>query len=154
MDAFVGKPLTPEKLRKVFVTAGRRKLAAAAMPLAADIPSAKIDLAMLSYLSDGSPESMHAEIARFVASLREAEASLAAASRAGDYARLSVCAHQLLGQAKIIGGAALAEAAQRLEAAARGADHLACAECLGRVQVELGAVTESMSRRQPDLHPA
>ncbi len=155
MDAFVGKPLTPEKLRKLFVAAGRRKLAAATVPVPPPTTAfpANLDLALLNYLSDGSPESMSTEIQRFIAALREGNARLNAAALAGDYASLSACAHQLLGQAKTIGGSALAEAARRLEAAARAADQLACAEWLGRVQREVEAVTESMSHRQPALHP-
>ncbi len=156
MDAFVGKPLTPQKLRKVFVAAGRRKLAAATEPLPppTKVSPAEVDLALLNYLSDGSPESMNTEIQRFIAALHEAYDRLTAASLAGDYATLSACAHQLLGQAKIIGSTALAEAARRLEVVAQAADRLACTEWLGRVQREVEAVTESMSPRHTALHPA
>src|SRR6185436_3669435 len=54
MDAFVGKPLTPEKLRKVLLAAGRRLLTAASLDVPQNAPGTKLDLALLKYLSDGS----------------------------------------------------------------------------------------------------
>ena len=154
MDAFVGKPLTPEKLRKVFVAAGRRKLAAAAVPVPPDFSPAELDLAILSHLTDGSAEGMNAEIRRFVAAMRATEEQLTAASRACDFTQLGTSAHHLHGQATIIGGAALAEATRHLEAAARLADGSACRDWLRQVQREIETLTESMNPSRAASLPA
>jgi HPt (histidine-containing phosphotransfer) domain-containing protein len=153
MDAFVGKPLTPEKLRRVFVAAGRRKLAAASFPAPASLPVHEVDLGLLHYLSDGSADGMSAEIQRFIAGLRAAEEKMTAASRAGDFAGLRASAHQVIGHAKMIGGAALAEAARQLESAARLGDGLACGASLDHLHREIASVTESMIPRQSAARP-
>jgi CheY-like chemotaxis protein len=147
MDAFVGKPLTPEKLRKVLLDAGRRLLAAASVHVPAETPPAELDLALLTYLSDGSEDGLGAQIQRFVATMDETETQLAAASAGQNFADLAGHAHRLLGQARLVASSALASAATRLEVAARSRDQAACVEWLGHVRDEINALTEAMRHR-------
>jgi signal transduction histidine kinase/DNA-binding response OmpR family regulator/ligand-binding sensor domain-containing protein len=144
MDAFVGKPLTPEKLRHVLLDAGRRLLASASVQVSPEISAANIDMALLTYLSDGSRESLELQIRRFVATLHEAHTEMTAASQRHDFDGLGTAAHRLLGQARMIGCGSLAEAATRLEAAARSGDATTCSEWLRRIRDEIDSVTEAM----------
>ncbi len=148
MDAFVGKPITPEKLRSVLLAASRRLLAAASMDAPEELASAEVDLALLTYLADGSVEDLAGQIDRFVESLRESERQLDEASARLDFSNLGAAAHRLLGQARLVGGAALGEAARRLETAARAADAIACGEWLERVHAESEAIMAAVARHR------
>lgn len=155
MDAFVGKPLTPDKLRKILIAAGRRLLTAASMhvsPRAAAAPV--VDVSLLEYISDGTDAGLDEQIERFLASLAEGEARLAQASRARDYATLSDAAHYLLSQAKLVGSAALVEATSSLERAARDGDGFAFGELLQRVHREVRRLTAAMRRNHPAAQSA
>lgn len=156
MDDFVGKPLTPEKLRRALVDAGRRLLASASVrtepsapapaPLAAPADGG-VDLSMLGYLAESDPAGLDHQIDRFLATLDEARTELAAAQAARDFGRLGLAAHRLVGQARIIGSDALAESALAIEAAARTGDAAACAAGLTRADAGMAAVTAAMRRR-------
>jgi CheY-like chemotaxis protein len=148
MDAFVGKPLTPEKLRKVLLDAGRRLLASASVQVPAGPPAADLDMALLNYLSDGSTESLDAQIRQFVTIMDETENQMVSASAAQDFAELGSSAHRLLGQARLVGSAPLVEAASRLEIAARTRDHSVCITRLERVRHEIEVLTEAMRHRR------
>jgi len=153
MDAFVGKPLTPEKLRKVLLDVGRRTLMAASVHVSAEPPSSpvvsEIDVSMLKYLSDGSPESFDAQVQRFVAELNQAESQLRAALCDGDCDRLLRGAHGLLGPAKLVGAAALVDACTQLETAAKSRETPRCEKLFDSVVVELKAVRAAMHRHRP-----
>lgn len=153
MDAFVGKPLTPEKLRKVLMAAGRRQLAAASVHVPPEVPAAVLDMSLLNYLSSGTEESLETQVQRFLATLSETESEMARAARARDFGSLGVCAHRVLGQAKMIGGATLADAASRLEAAAQSRDGSACGEWLRQVGEEIRAVTAALRHRHRTGQP-
>lgn len=142
MDAFVGKPLTPDKLRKVFRDLGRRMLAGATMQ-AHDIPaqgrpadtgSGALDMSMLRYLADESPQGLAYQIERFIAALDETETAVSGMMRLRDFASLAPAAHGLLGQARMVGADTLAAAAAGLEAAARSADPSGCADRVREVR--------------------
>jgi CheY-like chemotaxis protein len=155
MDAFIGKPLTPEKLRKVLLTAGQRMVAGASVQVAPEheapalpaTPAVALDMSLLTYLSDGSADGLRTQIGRFVATLEEAKSQMAEAAQVQDFSRMAVCAHRLLGQAKMVGGTALADAASSLDAAASSADALRCEEWLGRVSDEIQSLKEALHRR-------
>lgn len=152
MDAFLGKPLTPEKLRKVLRAAGRRLLTAAPVHALPETPAAELDFALLSYLSDGSAEGLELQAQRFLASLGESTAELTAAAARRDLVRLRTAAHRLLGQARMVGGGGLADAASELEAAARSGDEQACDQLLQRVRDETEGVTAAMRHHRPAAH--
>ncbi|MGH7943429.1 MAG: ATP-binding protein [Opitutaceae bacterium] len=149
MDAFVGKPLTPEKLRKVLLEAGARLLASASVQVPAELPAAGLDMDMLSLLSDGSAEGLYLQVQRFVVSLHEAESGLTAACLRDDFATLATFAHLLLSQARMVGCTSLSEAATRLENAAQNEDKSACREWLQRIHDEIECVTEAMRHPRP-----
>ena len=154
MDAFVGKPLTPDKLRKILIAAGRRLLTAATMHVSPDAPKPAVDIALLDYMSDGTEQGLVKQVACFLDALAEGETRLTHAATAHDFARLGDAAHYLLSHAKLIGSASLEEAALSLERAARAGDGFAFDELLQRVRREVGAVTEAMRRHRSAAQPA
>lgn len=149
MDAFVGKPLTPEKLRRVLIAAGRRQLAAASIHVPPELTSMELDFSLLHYLSTGTGQDLAHQVDRFVATLDDIEDGMAQAARSEDLPRLAAGAHQLLGQARMVGAGRLAEAAAQLEGAAKARDPAACGERLQRVRDESAAVREALRRRHP-----
>ncbi len=159
MDAFVGKPLTPDKLRKVLLAAGRRMLAAATFDAASDVAPrspvspvsatpVKLDTSLLTYLSDGSTDGFRQQVDRFAATLLEAQVELVRTTHARDCKALRLAAHRLVGQAKMIGAAALAESGTRLEVAARASKIALAAEMLPDVTREIADVMAALHRRR------
>jgi signal transduction histidine kinase/CheY-like chemotaxis protein len=148
MDAFVGKPLTPEKLRKVLISAAHRLLASATVDASEDTAAKSLDTSLLDYLSDGTTQGLETQIARFLSHLTEAEKDLAQLGAARDWPALALSAHRLVGQAKMVGASALAEAALRLEESAREGDATACASLGEQVSGEIKNVTEALRRRR------
>ena len=148
MDAFVGKPLTPHKLRRVLLDAGRRLLAASSVQVASEVTAAQVDLALLRYLSDGSEKGLEEQIGRFLAVLAEADTALARASDRRDFATLGAVAHQVLSQAKMVGSASLEETAALLEKAAGENDDRAWNELLRRVGEEMETLRGALLGRK------
>ncbi len=148
MDAFLGKPLTPHKLRRVLLAAGRRHLAAASMQVSPDALAGAVDVSLLQFLSDGSEQGLDEQIERFLATLSEADNQLSRACTVHDFTTLGSVAHHVLSQAKMIGGSALETAAAGLEQAARARDELAFGELMRRVHGEIQAVTAVLRRRR------
>ena len=149
MDEFVGKPLTPHKLRNVLRAASGRLLATASFEAVADDKEPQSEHGLLGYLTAGTDGSLAAHAERFSQSLREAEAQIDQAARSRDFQRLREAAHRVLGQARIVGGAALAEAAARLEDFARVGDAAACEEALLRVHAECQDIMAAVGRLLP-----
>jgi signal transduction histidine kinase/CheY-like chemotaxis protein/ligand-binding sensor domain-containing protein len=150
MDAFVGKPLTPAKLRKVLLAAGRRLLAAASVHVSPETgPSPTVDLSLLSYITDGTEQGLGEQIERFLAALAQEESQLEHASSAGDLSAVAASAHQLLSQAKMVGDTALETAAASLETAARAQDAASAGLLFEPVRREIRALTEALRRRRP-----
>lgn len=164
MDAFVGKPLTPEKLRKVLLDAGRRMLAAATLDATDSrnlkpgvTPSAtpvldglagSLDTSLLNYLSDGSAQGFRHQVDRFLQAMRDMEAEVQRAGAVRNLPEVGSAAHRLLGQAKMIGAVALADAAARLEHAVRDDEASVVNELLLRVSRETREVTAALRRRR------
>jgi signal transduction histidine kinase/DNA-binding response OmpR family regulator len=149
MDAFLGKPLTPEKLRNALLAAGRRLLAAASVHSLPEAPAMEIDFTLLNYLSDGSPAGLEAQTQRFLATLEETAGEITAAANAQDYPRLCTSAHRLLGQARMVGATSLGEAAAALESAARAEKGRRCNPSLRRVREEIQTLTAGMRHHRP-----
>lgn len=158
MDAFVGKPLTPEKLKRVLVAAGRRLLSSATLqaePETAASSTNALDTSLLSYLADEEdPAGFNIQLDRFLAHLEETTAELRQASAAQDHDTLATAAHRVLGQARMIGCAALESVAASLEAAARAGNAVACGDLVQRVQAEIAALREALRRRTTSAQPA
>jgi signal transduction histidine kinase/DNA-binding response OmpR family regulator len=155
MDAFVGKPLTPEKLRRVLLAAGRRLLAAAAFEVVADPPASTparatgpaVDTSILDYLSDGTESGLNVQIERFLSGLTESETRLQHFLSAPDYPSLARGAHELLASARMVGAARLIDIATQLERAAGESASARCAELLGEISAEIAAVKAALRHR-------
>lgn len=156
MDAFVGKPLTPQKLRRVLLAAGRRLLAAASVQVPATAESKarpdNVDLSMLTYLSDGSDEGLGEQIERFLAALAQSEEQLNRAAETKEFIAVADAAHHVLSQARMIGGTALEQACTALEQAARAKNRAAFSGLRAPVHAEIRAVTAALRHRHPAHH--
>ncbi len=147
MDAFVGKPLTPDKLRAVLAEAGGRPGASAPMALA-PAAAATPDLALLAYLSDGSPDGLDRQIDRYLAEVTENENELAAAADRADLAHVARTAHQLKGKAQMTGAEPIAALAAEIETAAAAADLAAVGAHLRRLAVAIPPFKAAFSARR------
>ena len=149
MDAFVGKPLTPEKLRRVLADTSRRLVGAPPVHVTPEARRSGPDFALLSFLGSGTAEGLEEQLRRFVAELDDVQERIIRSSAEGDYATLAVLAHRLLGHARMVDGAALAEAASRLEVGARSRDEAGCAAWLPRLGAEAAALRAAVLQRCP-----
>ena len=154
MDAFVGKPLTPEKLRKVLLEAGRRLITALPVTTAPELATIEFDWSLLTFLSDGTPEGLRCQVERFVTLLDGMQTDVMAAWQQRDYDRLRTEAHRLLGHARMIGATGLIAVATALESNAADAKEPACAETLRGLRDEILLVTEAIRLRPPAVPSA
>ncbi|MBL9200650.1 MAG: response regulator [Opitutaceae bacterium] len=151
MDEFVGKPLTPDKLRRVFAAQADRLRAAA--PAEAIVPprGEAVDLGLLARIAGHAGGEIATQLDRVVDGLRGYEKEIDAASQRGDYQGVGLAAHRLLGQALLVGAGALAEAARHLEDAARAKvpDPAVCGDWLRRVHAESSALMAAVGHHHP-----
>ena len=103
MDAFVGKPLTPEKLRRALASSGERYLATTAVRVAPTTANEGIDISLLEYLGAGNAQSLGQQIDLFLATLGVAESKLDDAARNGNRQVLADASHEILSQARLVG---------------------------------------------------
>jgi CheY-like chemotaxis protein/HPt (histidine-containing phosphotransfer) domain-containing protein len=100
-----------------------------APPSAGSLPQLQrpppFDEQVLLALTSGNEADLRALLADYLASTREDLAGLGIARAAGDLPTLTRQAHKLKGAARTVGALELAEAAERLEAAAREGDWMA-----------------------------
>ena len=154
MDAFVGKPLTPDKLRRILIDAGRKMLAAGALDApSTDSSKREFDTTLLEYLSDGTDSGLASQAERFISALEEAHKEVLAAAPAATPNILGNAAHRVLGHARMIGATRLTEVAARLETAARQSDAGTVSAELPRLAAEVESVTEAL-RRHPRVQKA
>jgi signal transduction histidine kinase/CheY-like chemotaxis protein len=154
MDAFVGKPLTPQKLRRVLTAAGRRHLAAASMHVSPDVSSTGVDVSLLEYISDGTDQGLNRQIELFLIALGGAGKQLQQAARTTDYKLMGDAAHGVLSHARLVGSASLATAAAGLQSAALAHDREAFGSLLLRVQREIESLTATVRRHPGAERPA
>ncbi len=154
MDAFVGKPLTPQKLRRVLTAAGRRHLAAASMHVSPDVSSTGVDVSLLEYISDGTDQGLGRQIELFLTALGEAEKQLQQAARTADFKLLGEAAHGVLSHARLVGSASLSTAAAGLQNAANAREREAFGSLLTRVQREIESLTAVVRRHPGAERPA
>lgn len=149
MDAFVGKPLTPDKLRRVLADTSRRLVGAPPVHVTPEARPSGPDFTLLSYLGSATAGGLEEQLRRFVAELDEVEERLTRSAAEGDFATLAVLAHRLLGHARMVDGTALAEAASRLEVGARSRDEAGCAAWLPIVRAAAAALRAAVLQRCP-----
>lgn len=143
MDAFITKPVTPEKLRAVL--AGSNGLLPRSAPQGSVRPD--IDLGMIRRLSDGSPGGLDRELARFVGSLDGAVRGVAESRRSGSGAGLPSAAHRVLSLARMVGASQLAEAAADLQEFASAYTDSELAEQVGLLERQAAALKMALSRQ-------
>jgi signal transduction histidine kinase/DNA-binding response OmpR family regulator len=139
MDAFVTKPVTPEKLRGVLAAtaaAGRREAMAAPV-----IPG--LDLGMILRSTDGSAAAAAGELAQFVAALDEAMRSLEEAG--GARAAAASAAHRILSLARIVGATGLAGAAADVQEYASVYTEAELAAEIAKLKAEAGELRSTLS---------
>ena len=132
MDDYLAKPVAIPVLA---ATLQRWLPHVAAQPVAQDspipVPAGRLpqlqrpppfDEQVLHSLTGGNPGDLHALLDDYLASTREDLAGLEIARAAGDLPTLARQAHKLKGAARTVGALELAEAAERLEVAAREGD--------------------------------
>lgn len=158
MDAFVGKPLTPDKLRKVLLSAANQMLGTGsiAAPLAVVVPAAPagepakvVDLTLLEYLADGTEGGVGAQIERFVGELNAAHAHLLDTQQTTNLTALADAAHRVLGHARMVGAPRLTELLIQLETAARRMDQAGVDRALPALAPQIAELTAALRR-----HPA
>ncbi len=154
MDAFVGKPLTPQKLRRVLTAAGRRHLAAATMHVSPEIAATGVDVSLLEYISDGTGQGLSRQIELFLTALGDAEKQLDQAARSTDFKQLGEAAHGVLSHARLVGSAPLATAASALQNAANNGNREAFGSMLSRVRREVESLTAEVRRHPGAARPA
>jgi signal transduction histidine kinase/ActR/RegA family two-component response regulator/HPt (histidine-containing phosphotransfer) domain-containing protein len=117
MDAFVAKPLTPEKLRAAlcaFNGSGPRPAGTGRPPpRAPEAPGFSLEL--IRHLTDGSAASLQRETDSFVEALGDAVRGLAAARASRSRPAVASAAHRVLSLARMVGADALAQAAADLQ---------------------------------------
>ena len=147
MDAFVTKPITPEKLRSVLADSAGLAAEEAPAEYGRGAPEgADLELGVIRHLADGSRESMEREVANYVSSLDEAAREVAQACRSGSRPALSSAAHRVLAHARMVGAAPLAAVAADLQEFAAAYTEPELAERIGTLERHLAAVKESLAR--------
>jgi HPt (histidine-containing phosphotransfer) domain-containing protein len=154
MDAFLTKPITPEKLRAV-LTGSREAGATGASSLGpfrgGDGPLV-VDLAMIRHLAEGRPDGLERELSSFAASLDGAVHGVTAALATGSKPALASAAHRVLSHARTVGASSLARTASDLQefgsaySEAELADEIAL---LARLSAELRDAIERLRRPEP-----
>ncbi len=153
MDAFVGKPLTPEKLRRVLNEAGRRQLIATAAPAVPKTAKGQVDLSLLEYISDGTGTGLVHQIELFIGALDEADRQLAAAAESLNLRRTADAAHGVLSHARLVGHTALGSASIKVEDLARVCDAKVFDSPLRSLRREISRLRKAMQRQLASAQP-
>ncbi|HEY5227606.1 MAG TPA: ATP-binding protein [Opitutaceae bacterium] len=144
MDAFLTKPITPEKLRAVLSDPAAAP-ADSGVPLASPAPDRPgINLGMIVHLSDGSEGSLEREIAKYVSSLDTALGDLIKALAQGSRPAVSSAAHRMLSLARMVG-------AEPLAGTAADVQNFAAAYTDSELSAEVGALAERAASLKCDL---
>jgi len=154
MDAFIAKPITPEKLRAALTGSNGPGLLPApeGRPGPAQSAGLVVELRLIRHLSDGSPGGLKLELAKFAASLDEAMLEIAGARASGSRTALSSAAHRVLSHARMVGATALAGTAADLQDYASVYTEAELAveiDVLGRRCVELREALARHARSSP-----
>jgi len=156
MDAFISKPITPQKLFAVLAqtrAAGPAGAPAVNAPAEPRVP--ELGLGMIRHLSDGSPEGLERELLNFVASLDETMRGVAEAHRSGSRAALSSAAHRVLSLARMVGATMLTGAAADLQEFAAAYSDTELAEQVAILGRHAAALRETLADlRRPSPAPA
>ena len=114
MDAFVGKPLTPQKLRSAILRTGMGK-AGSFLRCQSETLQDGFKRSIFRDLSDGSQIGYRREKERYLTNLTTETAELREALRARNIVTVRTFAHRLLAAAKLVEALDLSRAAEELE---------------------------------------
>lgn len=112
MDAFVTKPITPERLRQALLTFAGPLQASASVQLPRP---AQLTFELIDYLSSGTEQDKKNRRQEFFTLLDETVQTMANSIPLGHREVLRRSAHQLVGHARLIGAESLATLAEQLE---------------------------------------
>jgi len=145
MDVFLAKPITPAKL-----CAALAALPAPPRPTAPQHPPPPpmpdVDLRLLHYLTDGSPEAIARELRRFVTSLELEIETVLAAHSAGSRAAIATAAHRVVSHARMVGAEALSQAGTDLEKNAPADDEAELARRVAAVAAIAAALKAKLAQ--------
>jgi signal transduction histidine kinase/CheY-like chemotaxis protein/HPt (histidine-containing phosphotransfer) domain-containing protein len=150
MDAFVSKPITPEKLQSALVAAGMTLGAPAQEGSSAPVREGGLNLSMIRRLADGSPAALERELSRFSASLGVAARGITYARASGSRAAIASAAHRVLSHARIVGAQALAAAAADLQEFASAYSDAELAEETSLVERLCAGLMEAVERARAE----
>ena len=142
MDAFVAKPITPERLSlalRAFAPPLRSAASVHVPPRAQLLPTELID-----YLGDGTEAGRAQSRRRFAEAVHECVERLTAAQRADDREIVRRCAHQLISLARMVGAPDLSAGAEQLEELAASAVAPELAQMTARLAAQAHAVTSAL----------
>ena len=145
MDAFMTKPITPEKLRSI-LTLSKEAWHGEAPPAVAAPGDLALDLAMIRHLADGRPENIERELSSFAASFDEAVLGITAAHATGSRPALASAAHRVLSHARMLGATALARTAADLQEFASAYTETELSEEIGLLSRRSAELREAMAR--------
>jgi signal transduction histidine kinase/CheY-like chemotaxis protein len=156
MDAFLAKPITPEKLRTVLsglVGPGKEAQRPNRIAHRGDRETG-VDLGLIRGLSDGSAEGLRREAASFITSLDEAMDGVSVAHASGSTAALSSAAHRVISHARMVGAQALAQTAADLQEFAGSYTDAELAQELGVLRHRAAALKDTVARLLGPLEEA
>jgi CheY-like chemotaxis protein/nitrogen-specific signal transduction histidine kinase len=145
MDAFMTKPITPEKLRSI-LTLSKEAWLKEAPPEVAAPGELALDLSMIRHLADGRPENIERELSSFAASFDEALLGITAAHSTGSRLALASAAHRVLSHARMLGATALASTAADLQEFAAAYTETELSEEIALLSRRSAELREAMSR--------
>jgi len=141
MDAFVSKPITPERLRDALLAFAAPLRASASVQLPAPGPR-PLRFELLDYLGGDSAAGRQASRAEFVRTMYGMLQTMKTALPSGQREELRRAAHQLVAHARMVGAEQLAALAVQLEELAAHAP-----------EMELAALTAEIEAQARDLTP-
>jgi CheY-like chemotaxis protein len=151
MDAFLGKPITPEKLKSVLSAWMRPQQAA--QPVEAPPSGPQGDLSLLAYLTDGSRGALDREVDRFLGSLGSAACEVLYALSNQSRPGLARGAHKVVSHAHMIGSESLARAAEELELKAPIAEFSELERLAANLAARITSLRDTLPRRRPADRP-
>lgn len=153
MDAFLGKPITPDKLRTTLSQVPATALPAQPMNLPAET-NRIINLQMLTYLAGDTPGGLQREIKRFLEALLASHQAVIDALLTRNRPLLGRAAHHLLSHARMVEAADLAALAEELEFNADFLDETSLDQLCARVSTAVEQIKEILIRHLPEQTPA
>jgi len=141
MDAYLAKPVSLDRLRAILERWLPIGGSGGSGPHAARGAAGRaIDREVLAAWLGDDADSIDALLVKFRDSAAEAERTIDAAYRSGDFAELAAAAHRLKGAAQAVGAHGVGQLAAELERAGRAGDRPACRNSLGPLTAELRRV--------------